>query len=235
MLQGRSGTIAIVFGLIALFVFHKIGTESPLVPWLRTMVEQAGPWAPLVFVLVRSSTYIIAPLSIPLLDITAGVLFGIWQGVALSLAGQTLGGSVNYWIAHVFGRPGIERFAGRRGSAKLDELYEKVHGWQGLLFARLLLANVYDFISYVAGLTRLRYRDYLWVTIVGGIPGTAFGVAVGDIFLTNLPLFFAISFAYGLLITLIILLQQRITTGQWTLPFFYPERQPKREPDSAGS
>ena len=53
-------------------------------------------------------------------------------------------------------------------------------GWKALLFARLVLSSLYDFVSYAAGLSNLPFKHYLWVTVLGGIPSGLLYVYIGD-------------------------------------------------------
>jgi uncharacterized membrane protein YdjX (TVP38/TMEM64 family) len=147
---------------------------------VRGWVENAGIWGPLVFVLLKASTYVIAPLSGTPLKITAGALFGVWEGLAYTMLGDILGGSLNFWIARQLGRPAIARVAGKGAIKQVDDAVAHVGGWKALLVARLVLSALYDFISYAAGLSKLPYRQYLWVTIVGGIPGSLMYVWLGN-------------------------------------------------------
>jgi uncharacterized membrane protein YdjX (TVP38/TMEM64 family) len=147
---------------------------------VRDYVAGSGVWAPLVFVALKAATYVIAPLSGTPMKITAGALFGVWGGLALLTIGDLLGGSLNFWIARLLGRPGIRRFAGPKAIKKVDETVEHVGGWRALLMARLILSPIYDFISYAAGMSNLKYRHFVWVTLVGGIPAGIVFVFFGD-------------------------------------------------------
>lgn len=158
----------VVFGftLVMLVVSELLGGAEKL----RAAVEGAGVWAPLVYVLVKASTYIIAPLSGTSVEMASGALFGVWAGAGLSLLGSTLGGSVNYWIARTLGRAGVEKFAGKKALAKVDDTADRVGGWRTLLAARVVLSAIYDFISYAAGLARLPFWQFVAVSAIGGMP-----------------------------------------------------------------
>lgn len=146
----------------------------------RALIQGAGPWAPLVYVLLKASTYVIAPLSGTTVKLASGALFGVWEGMLLSLLGDTLGGTLNYWIARIFGRAGIAKFAGKKALAQVDHAAQRVRGWRILLGARLLLSSVYDFISYAAGLARISFVQYLVVTAIGGIPISVLFAMLGN-------------------------------------------------------
>lgn len=159
---------AIVCGFtIVMMIITELlgGTEK-----LHAMVEAAGAWAPLIYILIKMATYIIAPLSGASVELASGALFGVFIGTALSVVGSTLGGSINYWIARTLGRVGVVKFAGKKALAQVDETADRVGGWRALLVARVVLSPIYDFISYAAGLARLPFWQYVVVTFLAGIP-----------------------------------------------------------------
>jgi uncharacterized membrane protein YdjX (TVP38/TMEM64 family) len=146
---------------------------------LHAAVAEAGPWAPVLFVCAKMSTYVVAPLSGGPLKIAAGTLFGLWEGIALTLVADTLGGAINFGLARRFGRRLVATFAGRGGLDRVDALAEQAGGWRALLLARLFLSPFYDFISYAAGLGPVKFAHYLAVSVLGGIVPTALFVALG--------------------------------------------------------
>ena len=143
------------------------------------LMADAGPQAPAVFVLAKAATFVVAPLSGSPLKVAAGALFGFWEGVAYSLAGDVLGGSANFWIARLFGRVWVRRLVGERRLQQIERLAEPLSTWRGLIVARVFLAPVYDFVSYAAGLTATSYRRYLIVSAVAGAIPTIALVGVG--------------------------------------------------------
>jgi uncharacterized membrane protein YdjX (TVP38/TMEM64 family) len=171
-----------VFGFLALVavtvstlvILQAVGAER-----LQGLVAHAGPWAPAVYIVLKASTYIVAPLGGSPLHVSAGALFGLGYGTLYSLAGDVMGGCANFWIARLLGRRIIVRVVGQQGMSRIDGFYQQLGGWRALLFARLFLSSVYDFISYAAGLTPLAFRRYLVITAVGGVVPTLLFVAIG--------------------------------------------------------
>jgi uncharacterized membrane protein YdjX (TVP38/TMEM64 family) len=174
---------------------------------IRETLVAAGLWAPAIYIAVRVSTIVIAPLRIPGLEMWAGVLFGTWLGTAYSVVADLIGGSANFWIARILGQPVVAKFAGPLGLDRLDGFYHQVGGWRGLLFARLVLPG-YDYVSYAAGLTPLRYSAYAIITALGGIPRTYLSVALGTVLIQDVSLFVAYQVALGALYALAIFLHQ---------------------------
>lgn len=140
---------------------------------------QAGPAAPLVYILLKATTTVLAPLSGTPLRIASGVIFGLWEGLLYTLVADVLGGSISFWISRVYGRRFLRWFIGSQAVAALDELSRHTGGWRALLFVRLILPAIYNYISYAAGLTSLPFRQYVAVTALGGLLPTGFVVAIG--------------------------------------------------------
>lgn len=172
-LAGAAAAFVIVTVLVTLAI-EAVGAEQ-----LRAAVEGAGPLAPLVYVAVRALTFIVAPLSSGPLAFAAGVMFGLWPGLALTLLAEVVGGSVNFWIARRLGRPFVQRLVGRDGMGRVERFYQQAGSPWMLAYARLFFFSIYDFISYAAGLTQIRYRHYLLVTAILGLIPTGISVGIG--------------------------------------------------------
>jgi uncharacterized membrane protein YdjX (TVP38/TMEM64 family) len=197
------GLIALAAAALSLrLVVDAVGIDS-----IREAIAEAGLWAPAIYVALRVVTIVIAPLRIPGLEMWAGVLFGTWLGTAYSVLADVIGGSANFWIARVLGPPVVAKLAGPFGLDRLEGLYRQVGGWRGLLFARLVLPG-YDYVSYAAGLTPLRFSAYAMITVLGGIPRTYLSVALGTVLIQDVSLFVAYQVALGAFYALAILLHQ---------------------------
>jgi uncharacterized membrane protein YdjX (TVP38/TMEM64 family) len=174
----------------------------------RGWIENAGVWAPLVFVLLKASTYVVAPLSGTPVKLAGGALFGFWEGAALGLTGDMIGASLNFWIARLFRNKGIARFAGPKAIKQIDDLTEHVGGWKALLAARLFLSSLYDFIAYAAGISKLPFKQFFIVSLLAGIPSTLSAAWMGDAAVTNKPFLYGL-FAFSALTLVAVLLLQR--------------------------
>jgi uncharacterized membrane protein YdjX (TVP38/TMEM64 family) len=158
---------AVIFGALAFVVITLLMLAA--VEWIgveriQKSIENAGPFAPLVYILLKAATYIFAPLSAGPIQLSSGLLFGLWPGVFYSLAGEVIGGSISFLIARKLGRPAVARFVGQNSVARIDQLIGQLGGWRALAYARLFLFSIYDFISYAAGLTTtITFRQYIHI------------------------------------------------------------------------
>lgn len=142
-------------------------------------VLSAGAWAPIIFILVRAAIFVAAPLSSLPLELWAGNIFGIWNATFYTLLGSVIGGSVNFWLARVLGRPAVTRIIGKSGMDRVHEFTLQIGGWRSLFLARIFLPAIYDFISYACGFTRLPYPVFLLTTLIGGIVPSFLWVSFG--------------------------------------------------------
>lgn len=167
----------VVFMVVLLTFMNAVG-----IPRIQEAVQEAGVFAPLFYILLKTLTYVFAPLTSGPIQVFAGTLFdSVWLGVLYTLIGECLGGSISFWIARKLGRPMVARLVGKDGIRQVDDFYQnRLGGWLPLAVARLVLFSVWDFLSYAAGLAPVKFSSYLWVSFfVGAIPTFLF-VWLGD-------------------------------------------------------
>ncbi|MBZ0296401.1 MAG: VTT domain-containing protein [Anaerolineae bacterium] len=209
---------AVIFG-VAAFTLVSLGMIAFLewigVERLHDVIQAAGPLAPLAYILLKILTNVIAPLSSGPIQLSSGVLFGLWPGVFYSLIGEVVGGTINFWLARRFGRPVVRRFVGQGGLQRVDEFTAQLGGWRALLYGRLFLFSFYDFISYAAGFTQtITLHQYLLVSVLAGFIPSFLNVAVGVTLIENRDAVFAIYAGIALLSVLPLLIRHLIKRRQ---------------------
>ena len=139
---------------------------------LGRLLDRAGIWAPLVFVLVYT---VGVCLFVPGALITAlgGTLFGPLRGFAYVYLGAMCGAVAAFWIGRTLGRDFAAAHIGQR-LKKYDASIER-NGFTTVLYLRLIYFP-FTPLNFGLGLTRVRFRDYFW--------GTALGILVGTFLIT---------------------------------------------------
>lgn len=162
-------------------------------------MAQYGAAAAVVSFLLMVFQSVIAPLPAFLITIANANLFGWWQGAILSWASAMAGAAVCFWIARVVGREAVERLAGKNGIRQMEEFFQR-HGTQSVLIARLLPFVSFDWVSYFAGLTSMRFWSFFWATGLGQLPATIVYSYVGGmltggakLLMTGLLILFALA------------------------------------------
>lgn len=148
----------------------------PDVERLRADIAAAGPAAPALFVLLFGAMTL-APLPKNVLATVAGLLFGLWLGVVIVLLGALIGAMTAFLLGRLLGRDAVARVAPVR-MGRVDALLRR-KGLVAVIGARLAPVVPFTAVSYAAGLTAIRTRDYVVGTAIGIIPGTFAYVALG--------------------------------------------------------
>ncbi len=141
-------------------------------------IEGAGPWGPVVFVLVQIGQVFAAPIPGQVTGFVGGYLFGTFLGTGYAAIGGTIGCTLVFVLSRRLGRPFVERFVRREILQRFDFITE-AHGVLALLVIFLVPIFPDDLICYLAGLTRIPLRRLILVAMIGRIPGYAVFSATG--------------------------------------------------------
>ena len=127
--------------------------------------------APLIFILIRSLGVIFPPIPGIILDAVGIYFFGWKLGFIYAEIGVVGGAVVAFWIARKYREPVVRRFiALQKLHAWEDTLSEQKKFWS-LVGLRLITGPLlFDYINYVAGLTKINFGKFLIATIVGSLP-----------------------------------------------------------------
>lgn len=155
------------------------GRLAALVPAFAAWVEGLGAWGGAAFV-VGYALACVAFVPASLLTLAAGAVFGLAKGVALVLAGATLGATAAFLLARYVLRGAVERRL--RQDPRLAAIDGAVagDGRRIVLLLRLSPAVPFSALNYALGVTRVRLADYL-VAMVGIVPGTTLYVYYGRV------------------------------------------------------
>jgi len=198
---GGVGFLALLTSLYV--IVQAIGIEN-----LQETIAEAGPWGPLIFIVIKAITFTFAPLSAGPIQFASGILFGVVEGTVYSVLGELIGGSINFMIARHFGRRLVVKFVGKGAMKRVDEFYERfLDDWKSLFVARVLLFSVYDFISYAVGFSRIRFGVYVVVSFIGGLFPTYLFVKIGSEASQNQDVLLMFFFGAGVLFFSFVLLR----------------------------
>jgi len=136
----------------------------------RQLVADAGPWGPLIFIAMQIAQVVVAPIPGQVTGFLGGLLFGWAWGTAYTMIGAAIGFTLIFVLARKLGRPFVEYFVDKKILAKFDYLIES-HGVLVFFLIFLLPAFPDDLICYIAGLTTIRIRTLVLISLLGRLPG----------------------------------------------------------------
>jgi uncharacterized membrane protein YdjX (TVP38/TMEM64 family) len=144
---------------------------------LQALLQKMGIWAPIVYILLYTiGTILILP-STPL-NLSGGALFGVGWGTLWTTIAAIVAAIVAFVFTRTVGREYIAQKLAGRWEAIDAEMRQ---GGLFYMFAiRLLPLIPYGIVNFAAGLTSIRFRDYLIGTTLGTVPGILPFVMMGS-------------------------------------------------------
>lgn len=147
-----------------------------------------GAWAPATSIALMTAEALLVPVPVTIIMVANGLVFGLWPGVLVSLAGGLTGALAAYSIGRWLGRALVERILPAPSLREADRLMAKYGGW-AVVLERWIPGVPGDPVSYASGLTRMSFLKFAALTAAGLVPAnivTAFlGTEVpGDVPLT---------------------------------------------------
>lgn len=167
-----SATItAVVLGLLIVLLWQPLVELASNSDQLKLLVKEHGVLGPLIFIGVQLLQVLIAPIPGQVVSMLSGALFGPWLGTLYSMLGMALGFTLIFLLAKNLGRPFVERFV----SAKYLDKFDYVSKTNGPVVLFLIFLTPFfpdDIISLLAGLSPIRIRTLMLVSLAGRLPGT---------------------------------------------------------------
>lgn len=157
-------------------------------------VNSFGFWAYFVFVLLVILECVLAPIPPLVLYIAGGILFGAFFGGILTLFGNILGAGIDFFIARRYARGLVEKKVDTKLRIKFDDFSQKYGGF-AIFLLRVNPLTTSDLVSYLAGLSKIKAKSFLIWTTAGLIPMIFLQTYLGEYFIKQNPILYAIVIA----------------------------------------
>lgn len=146
---------------------------------IRDYLHGYGVFGPIASVLLMMGQVVFAPIPASMVQLANGVVYGTFWGAILNIVGQVAGAMLAFTIARALGKGTVEKLAGK---AHQDGFETWLQRWGGkaLFVIRAIPGMPSDFMSYMAGLTRMPVRTYIIATVLGYIPQSFMYAWLGD-------------------------------------------------------
>lgn len=162
--------LLLVLGGVLLFSLTPL--KEYLVPQklfsLLQSVREAW-WAPVILIVLYGLGGILA-LPGSVLTLVIGALYGLSHGMVYNIIASNLAASAGFLTARYLGRDFVARFL----KGRLGDFDEKAaaHGFRVVFYLRLVPIFPFNGINFGAGLSKIKFRDYLPASFLGMLPGT---------------------------------------------------------------
>ncbi|MDP2651258.1 MAG: TVP38/TMEM64 family protein, partial [bacterium] len=157
----------------------------------RGRIVAFGLFAPVAFVIVQALQVIITPISHYSVGVIGGFLYGPYLGALLNWIGRMIGHIIAFVIARTFGRRIAERFVKPETLEKYDRYISNKSFVLFILYFLPLFPD--DELSYLAGLSKMKFRMFFIANLFGHIGGSLGLAYLGSGINTKDPLFWILT------------------------------------------
>lgn len=119
------------------------------------------------------------PFPAEFIAIANGVVYGPVWGTVITWVGAMIGAALAFWLTRLVGERFVRRMVSEKRWLAIDSWVAR-EGAGTLFVSRFIPVISFNLINIAAGLTRLRWWTFLWVTGLGILPLTTLMVVMGD-------------------------------------------------------
>ena len=115
----------------------------------------------------------------------AGYLYTFFPGLIYSWIGATIGTFISFYLAKLLGRSAIHLIFGEE---RMNYFLERLNSRKSftIVFLIYLIPGLpKDMVSYAAGLSDMKFKTFLILSLVGRTPGMAGSLLIGSLYLTK--------------------------------------------------
>lgn len=136
---------------------------------IRDWFLSFGPFAPVVYFLIMVAQVIVSPIPAGPVTLAGALVFGVWEGLALSMAGSVVGSVLVFVAVRRWGEPLLLRFVDEKTYARYSGKLGKGGWWFFLIMLLPVMPD--DVVCALAGLSAMSFARYVAFMVVGRLPG----------------------------------------------------------------
>ncbi len=126
--------------------------------------------APFIIITWRILAIVIPPIPGGILSFLLIPIYGWFWSYIFALIGILLGTSIAFWIARYLREPTVSKIVPLQELHTWEKKLSKKKEFLAFLGIRLTTAPIMDFISYIAGLSKIEYKTFIFATLLAELP-----------------------------------------------------------------
>ncbi len=160
--------------IVALAAFIDLGS-------IKETIVNAGPLAPILLILLKASTVVVAPLSGGPIYPVVGLVFGFWPGMLYVALGDLLGITIAFWLSRIFGYPVVRRFIKSDEQSMLARIRRHIGTTKGIFQMSITCFALPELVAYASGLSKLPYWKLIAIFYPILVVVSSMGVLFGSL------------------------------------------------------
>lgn len=127
---------------------------------LQSQVASFGIFAPLLILILKMATLIVAPLGGTPIYVVSGALLGSFKGFLITFLGDILGSSVCFFLSRKYGSKVLKFFAGPQNVERVLGAVSVIGNTKSFVKARVGFVSMPELLSYAAGLSKINFWTF---------------------------------------------------------------------------
>ncbi len=168
--------LLVIIASLALLLYPELVYD--ILIWVIDSFQAGG--LPLLFGMMIIQAIAI-PIPSELVLIAGGLAFDFPYGWLVGALGSIVAAMLGFYISRWGGRSLAIRLVGERGINFADNWFNRWGVW-AVLLGRFAPFIPFDAISYSAGLTKMKIKNFMIPTVIGTLPRTLFYTSLGGFF-----------------------------------------------------
>lgn len=165
----------------------------------RNRIVFLGVAGPLFFIFLQIAQVVFTPISHYTVGAIGGFIYGPFLGGFLNWTGRVIGHTIAYFLSKHFGRRFVEKYVEEKTVKQFDHFVagEKYFSTPSLILFLIYFLPLFpdDEISYIVGLSRMKYKPFLLANLFGHVGGALSLAYIGSGIDTRDPYFWALFIA----------------------------------------
>ena len=164
--------VVIVFAGLTMLLWRPLVSFASNPEILRVWMQDLGIWGILIFGIFNFLQVVFAVIPGGPFELAAGYILGVVPGTLLCDITMTISSVVVFLLVRKFGIRFVELFVSRRQIENMGFLKDNQKVQSVLFFIFLLPGTPKDVVTYLAGLTNLSLKSWIFICFVGRFPAT---------------------------------------------------------------
>lgn len=165
---------------------------------LSSKIDSYGIIGYLLFISIVAVEVMLAPIPGFILYVTGAVLFGWKVGGILTILGNMIGATLAFYLANYMGREYVEHKV-KEKKWDLFDRYAHKYGGYAIFFLRINPFTSSDIFSYLAGFSKMPFKDFFWGTFFGLLPLSFAQTYFGESVVDSMPTLYWVSLGFSIL------------------------------------
>lgn len=137
----------------------------------------------LVYIVIQTMQVIISIIPGQAFQFAAGYLYTFFPGLLFSLIGAVIGTTIAFHLAKILGSDAVHLFISQEKTAYYLERLNSKRAYTIVFFLYLIPGLPKDIICYAAGISEMKFKPFLILSMIGRTPGMAGSLLIGALYL----------------------------------------------------